>query len=212
MNKIAANKITAFLVSVWLAVVSNVACASEIEDFSKTIEIFKKSPQVQKYFDRAYGYALFPMGGKGAWIVGYARGKGQVYRGGVVTGKSTLNHFSIGFQGGGQVFSQVIFFQDQRAYDEFTQGSFEVDARAVAVAVTAGAQAQIGSAGVSSAASAGPSSSAQVGNHYSKGMAIFVQSKGGLMLDLSAGLQKFSFRPIANAAPIAAHEASGESW
>jgi lipid-binding SYLF domain-containing protein len=88
-------------------------------------------------------------------VVGGSYGKGQVYRGGKVTGKSTVVEGSIGFQFGGEAFSKIIFFQDKRAYDEFTSGSFEFDASAQAVAITAGAKAQAGTTGVSAGASAG---------------------------------------------------------
>jgi lipid-binding SYLF domain-containing protein len=189
-------------VATWLVMASPSSWSDEVQDFSKTIELFQQSPLVQQYFDTAYGYALFPLVGKGSFIVGYTRGTGQVYRGDFVTGFSTVNHVSLGFQGGAQVYSQVIFFQDKRAYDEFTQGSFEVDSRAAAVAVTAGAQAQAGSTGVTSAVSSGSETSTQKGSHYAKGMAIFVQSKGGLMLDVSAGVQKFSFLPVDPAVPM----------
>ena len=33
---------------------------------------------------------------------------------------------SIGFQLGGRVYSQIIFFEDRRAFDDFSSGNFEV--------------------------------------------------------------------------------------
>lgn len=198
------KKILLYLAAICLAVSVNASVASEIEDYSSTIDIFKKSPQVEKFFDSAYGYAVFPMVGKAAWLVGFTYGKGQVYRGGYVTGTTSVYHGSLGFQGGGQVYSQIIFFQDQRAYDEFALGALEVDARAAVVVVTAGAQAQAGSTGVTGATSTGPGSSTQVGARYAKGLAVFVQSKGGLMLDVSGGVQKFTFTPIASSSSITA--------
>ena len=102
---------------------------------------------------------------------------------------------SVGFQAGGQAFSQIIFFQDKRAYDEFTSGSFEFDAAASVVAITAGAQAKIGTEGVSAGASAGPATGVQAKTSYRKGMAVFVHTKGGLMFDAAIGGQKFNFKP-----------------
>ena len=35
-------------------------------------------------------------------------------------GDTTMNQLTAGFQLGGQAFSQIIFFEDKRAFDEFT--------------------------------------------------------------------------------------------
>jgi lipid-binding SYLF domain-containing protein len=167
-----------------------------VEDYSSTINVFKQSPQVQHYFKSAYGYAVFPTVGKGGLGIGGAYGKGQVYRGGKVTGITKLMKVSIGFQAGGQAFSQIIFFQDKRAYDEFTSGEFAFDAQASAVAITAGVQAQAGSTGATAGASAGPKTGAHAETKYHKGMAIFVHTKGGLMYEAAIAGQKFSFEPL----------------
>ena len=90
----------------------------------------------------------------------------------------------------------MIFFQDKRAYDEFTSGQFSFDAQASAVAITAGAQAQAGSTGATAGASAGPKTGAHAGTSYYKGMAIFVHTKGGLMYEAAIAGQKFSFKPL----------------
>ena len=172
-----------------------VSLADNSDSFTRTIEIYKKSPQVQPFFESAYGYAVFPTVGKGGLVVGGAYGEGRVYRQGKVTGKSTLAKMSIGFQAGGQAFSQMIFFQDKRAYDDFTSGEFEFDAAASAVAITAGAQAQAGTGGAAAGASAGPATGEQAKRGYTKGMAVFVHAKGGLMYEASIGGQKFSFTP-----------------
>lgn len=203
------KKLVVALAVAVFAVTSPGSWGNEVKDYSKTINLFKQHALINQYFASAYGYAVFPLVGKGSFVVGYTRGTGQVYRGDVVTGFTTVNHLSVGFQGGGQVYSQIIFFQDQRAYDEFTRGSYEVDTRAALVAVTAGAQAQAGSTGVTSAASSGSVTSIQKGSHYAKGLAIFVQSRGGLMADASVGVQKFSFAPIQPMEPMVS---SLEDW
>jgi len=165
------------------------------DGYASTIDVFKKSEAVQPFFADAYGYAVFPTVGKAGFVVGGAYGKGKVYRDGSVTGETSLTKASIGLQLGGQAFRQIIFFQDQRAYDDFTSGSFEFDAAASAVAITAGAQAKAGTAGSSAGASAGPATGAQAAASYRKGMAVFVHIKGGLMYELAIGGQKFSFKP-----------------
>lgn len=187
--------ILSLLLSVLLSASMSAVAAAE-EDYSKTIKVFQESDVVKPFFKNSYGYAVFPTVGKGGLGIGGALGKGQVYRQGKVTGKSTLVKLSIGFQAGGQAFSEIIFFKDKRAYDEFTSGGFEFDATASAVAITAGAQAKAGSSGSSSEVSAGPKTGKQLGGTYVKGMAVFVHTLGGLMYEAAIGGQKFSFDPI----------------
>ena len=115
------------------------ADAQQVKDYSNTIDTFKSFPRLQWFFDNSYGYAVFPVVGKAALIVGGAYGPGQVYRRGQVTGTTDLFQASIGFQWGGQAFSEIIFFRDQWAYEAFTRGQYEFDANASAVVVTAGA-------------------------------------------------------------------------
>jgi lipid-binding SYLF domain-containing protein len=165
------------------------------DKYTDTMDVFKKSEAVQPFFKDAYGYAVFPTVGKGGIGIGGSYGTGQVYKGGKVTGEVSLIKGSIGWQFGGQAFSQMIFFADKRAYDDFTSGNFEFDATASAVAITAGAQASAGTEGASAGASAGPATGKQAKTSYHKGMAVFVHAKGGLMYEASIGGQKFTFKP-----------------
>jgi len=165
------------------------------DKFSDTIAVYKKADTVQPFFNNAYGYAVFPTVGKGGIGIGGAFGKGQVYKKGKVTGDVSLIKATIGFQLGGQAFSEMIFFQDKRAYDDFTSGNFEFDATASAVAITAGVQAKAGTEGTTAGASAGPTTGKQAKSTYHKGMAIFIHTKGGLMYEAAIGGQKFNFTP-----------------
>ncbi len=167
----------------------------QADKFTNTVNVFKKSEAVQPFFKNAYGYAVFPTVGKAGIGIGGSYGTGQVYQGGKVTGEVSLIKGSIGWQLGGQAFSQMIFFEDKRAYDEFTSGNFEFDATASAVAITAGAQASAGTEGASAGASAGPATGKQAKTSYHKGMVVFVHAKGGLMYEASIGGQKFTFKP-----------------
>ena len=185
-------RIPVVLIAVLVALA--VSHPAQADKFTDTIENYKKSEAVQPFFKKAYGYAVFPTIGKGGLGIGGAYGKGQVYQGGKVTGETALVKVSIGFQAGGQAFSQMIFFEDKRAYDEFTSGEFEFDATASAVAITAGAQAKAGTEGTTAGASAGPATGKQAQASYHKGMAVFVHTKGGLMFEAAIGGQKFSFK------------------
>lgn len=181
-----------FIMAALIVALSSPALADKYTD---TIDIYKKSEAVQPFFENAYGYAVFPTIGKGGLGIGGAYGKGQVYQGDKVTGEVSLVKLSIGWQAGGQAFSEIIFFQDKRAYDEFTSGEFEFDASASAVAITAGAQAKAGTGGATAGASAGPATGKQAKTNYHKGMAVFVHTKGGLMYEAAIGGQKFNFKP-----------------
>ncbi len=167
----------------------------QADQYKDTIDVYKKAETVQPFFKNAYGYAVFPAVGKGGIGIGGAFGKGQVYRKGKVTGSVTLIKATIGFQLGGQAFSEMIFFEDERAYNDFTRGNFEFDATASAVAITAGVQAKAGTEGTTAGASAGPATGKQAPSTYRKGMAIFVHTIGGLMYEASIGGQKFNFTP-----------------
>jgi lipid-binding SYLF domain-containing protein len=168
----------------------------EVEDYSETIGIFKENPTVAPFIGSAYGYAVFPTIAKGGLGIGASHGKGQVYRSGSVTGFTSATTVTIGFQAGGQAFSQIIFFENQAAYDDFAGGNFEFDAQASAVAITASAQASSGTTGSGASAGTGDGAGAQAKTAYRKGMLVFTIAKGGLMYEAAIGGQKFKFEAV----------------
>ena len=170
------------------------AGAASADDYDDTIAVFKKAGESASFFNNSYGYAVFPTIGKGGLGVGAAHGTGRVYEQGKPVGEVKMNQISVGLQAGGQAFSQIIFFEDKRSFDEFTQGNFEFDATAQAVAITASATASAGSTGTSAGAAAGQNDANTVGK-YRKGMAIFTIAKGGLMYQAAVGGQKFKYTP-----------------
>jgi len=163
--------------------------------YADTIKIFQDAGASGSFFNNSYGYAVFPTIGKAGFVVGGAHGKGRVYAGGKHTGNTSMTQLSVGFQMGAQGYSQIIFFEDQRAYDEFTSGNFEFSADATAVAITAGASASAGSTGSSAGASGGKKDATTVGG-YHKGMATFTVAKGGLMYEAVLAGQKFSYEAM----------------
>ncbi len=165
------------------------------DNYSDTIQIFKKASNLQFYFSSAYGYAVFPSVGKGGIGIGGAYGKGQVYVGDKVTGTTSMKQLSIGLQLGGQAYRQIIFFKDKKAYDTFTSGSFEFGAEASAIAITASAGAKSGTTGSSAGAGVGTGTT-QSGGSYVHGMTVFVDGIGGLMYEASISGQQFSFKPL----------------
>jgi len=164
------------------------------DEYQDTIEIFKNAGESGSFFKSAYGYVVFPTIGKGGIGIGGAHGKGRVYEQGKYIGDSSMTQLTIGLQLGGQAFSQIIFFEDKRAFKEFISGNFEFGAQVSAVAITAGAQAAATTTGSSAGASGGKHDAKTVGN-YNKGMAIFTVAKGGLMYEASIGGQKFTYTP-----------------
>ena len=162
--------------------------------YADTIKIFEQAGESGSFFDNSYGYAVFPTIGKAGFVVGGAHGKGRVYAQGNYVGDTAMTQLSVGFQLGAQGFSEIVFFEDKRAFDEFTGGNFEFGAQASAVAITAGASAAATTAGSSAGASGGKHDATTVGK-YRKGMAVFTVVKGGLMYEASVSGQKFSYTP-----------------
>jgi len=124
-----------------ILLVALMASPAWADSYSDTIDVFKKAIP-SGFFEESYGYAVFPTIGKGGAVVGGAHGKGRVYAKGVHVGDTSMTQLTVGFQLGGQAFSQIIFFEDERAFTQFSSGNFEFGAQATAVAITAGASAR----------------------------------------------------------------------
>jgi lipid-binding SYLF domain-containing protein len=170
---------------------TGVALADAYED---TRQVFREAMESAEFFDTAYAYAVFPTIGRAGFGIGGALGRGRVYRGGEHVGDTRMTQLTIGFQLGGQAYSQIIFMEDERAFREFTAGNFEFGAQASAVAITASAQAMTGTTGTS--AGVGTSQQdAQLRGGYQRGMAVYTLAKGGLMYEASIGGQTFSYVP-----------------
>jgi len=162
------------------------------------VQSFRQAGESGVFFDNSYGYAIFPTIGKGGFGVGGAHGTGGVYAQGKKTGTSKMTQVTVGFQVGGQAFSQIIFFEDERAFKSFTSGNFEFSAQATAVAITAGVSAETNTGGGASSGVSGGRNDASTASlsGYRKGMAIFTIAKGGLMYEASLGGQKYSYKPL----------------
>ena len=147
-----------------------------VERADQSINDFKTDdPAIQRFFGSAYGYAVFPRVRKGALGVGGARGSGILYRQGVPTRRARLTQYTLGLQVGGKVYSEIIFFRDQAAYERFDAGDFAFSAQATAVVLDDGA-----------------GSTAD----YADDVAVFIHEKTGLLFEASVGGQNFSTRPL----------------
>jgi len=178
------------LAMVAMLAVTSVASANKYTD---TITLFKNAGESASFFGSCYGYAVFPTIGKGGLIVGGAHGSGHVYEKGKYIGNTSVTQLSVGFQAGGQAYSEIIFFEDKRALDEFTNGNFEFEAGVSAVAITAAANASAGTSGATATASGGKKDATTAGASYYKGLKVFTIVKGGAMYEASVAGQKFKF-------------------
>jgi len=173
------------------------AVAGADEKYDEARKVYENAGASATFFSNSYAYALFPTIGKGGIGIGGAHGKGRVFQGGRYIGDTSMTQVTIGFQLGGQAYSMIIFFEDERSLREFTSGNFEFGAQATAVAITAGASASASTAGGGTAGASGGQNDATTSGGYTKGMAVFTVAKGGLMYEASLGGQKFSYTPVA---------------
>jgi len=146
-----------------------------VSESDTALNEFKQADStVDPFLKKAYGYAVFPGVGKGGVGIGGAYGHGVVYEQGKLAGFCDLSQASIGFQLGGQQFSEMIAFQTREALDNFKSNNLEFAAQASAVAVQSGAAATA---------------------NYTNGVVVFTHTVGGLMAEASIGGQKFGFQP-----------------
>ena len=186
-------KTLAVLVLLQLFFVPRAEAAASLQDCLDTLEKFKELGNVPEMLAESYGYAVLPTIGKGGIGIGGAGGTGCVFKQGRHSGKVSMGQITIGWQLGGQAYSQIILLKNADTYDDFTAGRFEFGADATAVALTYGAQAGVSTKGAS--ASAGETKGKGM---WKRGMAVFTLSKGGLMYEASIGGQKFNFKPLKN--------------
>jgi len=175
------------------------ACVPALADdaaYTKALENFRNQPATAPFFAESYAYAIFPTIGKGGIGIGGAFGKGRAYRGGQYVGDVSMGQVTIGFQLGGQAYSEIIFFQNSEIFAEFTDGDFEFGADASAVALTAGAQASVSTKGATSSAGSSAGNTDKSAANWYRGMSVFTLAKGGLMYQATIGGQGFDYSPI----------------
>ena len=134
----------------------------------------KADSSLGKFFSSSAGYAVFPKVAKGGLGIGAARGKGQLFEQGNLIGETRLTQVTIGLQAGGQVYAEVIFFENATTLTNFKEGNFEFSAQLSAVAAAEGVARNA---------------------KFEHGVAVFTLAKAGLMYEASVGGQKFSYKP-----------------
>jgi lipid-binding SYLF domain-containing protein len=145
-----------------------------IEDSKEAkAEFLEDDPDMQELFSSSHAYIILPNVGKGGLGIGGASGNGVAYEDGEMIGFARMTQLTIGFQAGGQVYSEVVFFEDKKAFDRFRENKIEMSAQVSAVAAASGAS---------------------LNAKYVDGVAVFTRTKGGLMYEASVGGQQFKFR------------------
>jgi len=162
--------------AVCLAVPAGARADATVEEAHHAVAALRKAdPSLEKFFEKAAGYAVFPNVAKGGLVVGGAGGSGIVFEKGKAVGKTTLSQISVGAQVGGQAYYEIIFFETHKTLAEFKKGEWTLAAQVSAVALASGASANAA---------------------YKEGVAVFTLSKGGAMAEASVGGQKFSYEPF----------------
>ncbi len=136
------------------------------------LDLQKKDPGMEKFFEGAAGYAVFPKVGKAGIGIGGAHGKGLVIANDKAIANTSLSQVTIGFQLGGQVYAQFVFFEDEVALGHFQRGNFEMGAQVSAVAAKAGAS---------------------LDANYDSGVLVVTNVGGGLMYEATVSGQKFKY-------------------
>lgn len=138
-------------------------------------EMSEKDPRIAPFLQTAYGYVCFPTVSYGGLIAAGGSGQGEVYLGGELVGFSRIFQASVGGNVGGRWYSELIFFKDKKAFENFKDGNLKFQLHAAAVAVTAGGGTQV---------------------DYENGVAVFTHDKFGLSAQAAIGGQEFKYEPI----------------
>ncbi len=165
---------------------------SESQMFNADTETFiekvsNENPKIANLFASAHGYAVFPVVGQGGLLIAGGFGRGAVYEDGSLIGYARVGEHSIGAVLGGEKWSLLIFFQNEAALSEFTAGKFAWDAKANAVAGTAGASDS---------------------TNYSDGVIVTRIDPAGLMGNVSAGFSNYQYLSVADAEKLWKKEAA----
>jgi lipid-binding SYLF domain-containing protein len=142
-------------------------------EVTEALAVFvERDSTLKDALQRVPGYAVFPRVIKGGVGVGGARGGGELVERGTPVGSTTLTQVTVGFQLGGQSYSELILFESERSLQAFKQGNFEFSAQLSAVAAAEGASANA---------------------KFEQGVKVITFARGGLMYEAAVGGQKFGF-------------------
>ena len=78
------------------------------DEYADTIKVFRAAGESGQFFNKNYGYAVFPTIGTGGIGIGGAHGSGRVYAEGQYAGDTSMTQVTVGLQLGGQAYSEII--------------------------------------------------------------------------------------------------------
>jgi lipid-binding SYLF domain-containing protein len=139
------------------------------------VDMEKADPGINAFRHGSAGYAVFATVGKAGLGLGGAHGTGVLFEEGMAIGSVSLTQLTIGLQAGGQAYSEIVFFENEKTMAAFKRGDFALAAQVSAVALASGASANA---------------------RYVDGVTVFTLARGGLMAEASVGGQKFGFLPF----------------
>jgi lipid-binding SYLF domain-containing protein len=150
--------------------------ANTVQEALSTIDrLTALHPDLKDLFEKSYGYAVFSAVGRASAVLGVSHGKGVVFEQHKAIGVVRITGVTIGVQVGGQTFSEVVFFPKKELFDQLAHGEITFTANASAVLVKAAA----------------------TGTSDFHGVIAKAYSQGGMLLEVSLGVQKLSLVPDA---------------
>lgn len=145
------------------------------ESVEAAIDSFRQYEELQPFFEQALAYAVFPANWRAGTGFGGAFGNGWLFEDGEVVGRAIMTEVFIGPNVGLQGDRKILFFRSPGSLDQFKRGRFEFTGQANASVATVGKSVTPG---------------------YHPDVAMFVQLRGGLMIEASVGTQRYDFFPL----------------
>jgi len=145
--------------------------------------LLEKHPKLAPYLEQAVAYAVFPRVYKVASMWGFAWGRGSVIENDQLVGTTWLGSGGLGPQLGAQTYQQIIFFKTPEALATYQSSRAEFAGRASGALLIFGL-------------STDPA--------YLPDVAVFTDIGVGLMVEASANIVWYNYKP---AAPIVAKDA-----
>ncbi len=144
-------------------------------NYNKTIKSFMKNNKiVTNLVYNSHAYVVFPSIAKGGIFFGGAYGEGRAYIKGFWVGDITLKQYTVGIQAGGQVYSEIIFFKTEDAFEKFKKDGFEDSTQSSVVPIYSGVSLDV---------------------DFAKNVQVYTSSSVGLMLEATTGAQNFTYTP-----------------
>jgi lipid-binding SYLF domain-containing protein len=177
-------KAVQFLVAGWLLALCSACVWQPVAYDSKAeasvqgaVAAFHGDEALQPFFDEAVAYAVFPSSVRAGTGLGGAFGLGWMSEGDEITGRVVMAEFFAGANLGVQAYRSILFFRTEESLKDFKHGNFEFTGQANVAHV-------VGGKAITPA--------------FNQQVAMFVQVRGGLLLEASVGSQRYDFFPLAD--------------